>query len=80
MQLIEKKGMKLLSEEYGCRFYITLTIMCLIAPLPFFWVGYVCMKGGEYWPLILFGGIILIMWFAAYGFFCKAREIKRSRK
>ena len=72
--------MKILSGEYGFWFYAGLTTLSIIAPLPFIWVGYMCITGGEYWPPIFFGGIIFIMWFAAFAFFCKARAIKRSQK
>jgi hypothetical protein len=66
--------------EHGFGVYAVLSVICLIIPTPLFWVGYMCITGGEYWPLILFGGIIFGSWFAAYGFFCKAREIRRTKK
>jgi hypothetical protein len=71
--------MKILSEEHGFGFYATLSIICIIASFPWLWLGYMCITGGEYWPLILFGGIIFGSWFAAFGFFRKAREIRRDK-
>ncbi|MGH7952217.1 MAG: hypothetical protein ACREFE_09905, partial [Limisphaerales bacterium] len=65
---------RLFSEEPGFLTYAILSIFCFIIPLPLFWVSYLCVTAGEYWPLILFGGTIFGSWFSAYGFFCKARN------
>ena len=65
--------MKVLSEEYGFWYYAILSIVCVLLPLPLFWIGYLCITDAEYWPPILFAVIIICLWFAAYGFFCKAR-------
>jgi len=70
----------MLSDEYGFWFYAILSMLFAIAPLPFFWVSYKCIAGGEYWPVILFGAIIFGGWFVAYGLFRKAREIKRAKE
>jgi hypothetical protein len=71
--------MKLFSEEHGFWFYAIVAILCIIIPLPLFWVSYMCVTTGEYWPLIFFGVTIVCLWFSAYGLFCKAREIKRTK-
>ena len=65
--------------EHGFLFYAFLSIFYFIIPAPLFWVGYMCVTGREYWPLILFGGIIFGSWLCAYLNFCKAREIKRTK-
>lgn len=64
----------MLSEEYGFWFYAIVSSLFFVAPLPFFWASYICITGGEYWPLILFGGIISFSWYTAFSLFCKARK------
>jgi hypothetical protein len=66
-------------SERGFLFYAILSIICIIVSFPWLWLSYMCVTTGEYWPLILFGVIIFCSWFAAWGFFCKAREIKRAK-
>jgi hypothetical protein len=64
-----------ISSEHGFLFYAILSIICIIVSFPWFWLSYMCITGGEYWPLILFGGIIFGSWFAAYGFFVKREKL-----
>jgi hypothetical protein len=70
--------MKVLSEK-GFWFYGVASMLSIIATFPFILSSYMCIRGGEYWPLILFVGIIIGMWFAAFGIFRKALDIKRLK-
>jgi len=70
---------KLFSSERGPVYYIFLGTICAIIPLPLFRAGYLCVKYGEYWPLIVFGTTTYFMWLIAYRSFRNVREIKRSK-
>jgi hypothetical protein len=61
------------SDEGGW-YYVIMGILHIIVMLPLFWVGYMCIKTGEYWPLILFGGIIIGISVSAYNLFCIAKK------
>lgn len=69
----------MLSKEYGLTYYVVLGTICAVIPFPLFWVGYQCVKTGEYWPLLIFGTTAFLSWFSAYYFFRGAREIKRTK-
>ena len=61
------------SDEGGW-YYVIMGILNIIVQLPLIWVSYMFIKAAEYWPLILFGVIMVCMSLSAYYLFCKARE------
>lgn len=47
---------------------------------PLFWVSYLCLIEGQYWPLILFAVTIGLGWTASWKAFSKARDLGRDRR
>jgi hypothetical protein len=70
---------KYFSKEYGPTFYVVLGTICAVLPLLAFFVGYLCVRAGEYWPLLWCATVTVILWWSAYYSFRTARVIKQSR-
>ena len=70
---------KYFNKEHGPTYYMILGIISALIPLPLFFTGYLCVKAGEYWPLIIFGVSTFFAWGSAYNMFRTARAIKQSK-
>jgi hypothetical protein len=67
------------NKEQGPTYYIVCGTILAVTPLPAFWIGYECVKAGEYWPLIWCVTIIGLAWLSAYYLFQTARKIKQFK-
>jgi hypothetical protein len=61
-------------KDENAWYYLIISILYVVSTFPFIWVSYMCIKTGEYWPVALFGLIVIIMLLCAYRSFCKARD------
>ena len=78
--VVINSGKDFMDKQYGLAFYVVIGALLAVGPLPLFWAGYLCVKGGEYWPLILFGITTSLAWLAAANMFRNALKIKRAKR
>jgi hypothetical protein len=70
---------KYFSEEYGPTFYTVIGVSCAVIPLASFWVGYLCVRAAEYWPLIWVALVTSCLWLTSYYSFRTASRIKQAQ-
>ena len=67
------------NRDQGPTYYFVLGVICAVMPVPAFWVGYLCVRAGQYWPLIWVATITGLLWLTSYYLFGTARRIKQAQ-
>jgi hypothetical protein len=66
-------------KDHSPSYYFLFGTIGVVLPLPAFFVGYLCIRVGEYWPLMWVAIFAGLSWLSAYWLLRTARAIKLSR-